>query len=86
MGIGIFALVHQGITLLVDGTRSAFYPSLYLDAHGEEDHGLRRGKPLYLSAARQEAIHRLWLAQAVPREVARSRASASHAAIRLGLY
>ena len=117
LGIGIFALVHQGITLLVDGTRSAFCtrqigsnladtrasqhlhhacrsdrprvcadPSLYLDAHGEEDHGLRRGKPLFLSAERQAAIHRLWLAQAVPREVARSRASASHAAIRLGLY
>ena len=86
LGLGIFALVHQGITLLIDGPRAAFYPSLYLDAHGEEDHGLRRGKPLYLSAERQAAIHRLWLAQSVPLEVARSRASASLGAIRLNHY
>ena len=86
LGVGIFALVHQGVTLLVDGRRSAFHPSLYLDAHGEEDLMLRRGKPLFLSTARQAALHRLWLAQAVPLEVARSRASAPHAAIRLGLY
>ena len=76
----------QGITLLVDGPRSAFAPSLYVDAHGEEDHGLRRGKPLYHSPVRQAALHRMWLAQAVPLEVARSRANDSHAAIRLGLY
>ena len=86
LGVGIFALVHQGVVLLVDGARSSFYPSLYLDAHGEEDRGLRRGKPLFLSAQRQAAIHKLWVSQAVPLEVARSRAAASHAAIRLGLY
>ena len=37
------------------------------------------------AAARQAAIHRLWLAQAVPLEVARSRA-ASSSVIRMGYY
>ena len=85
-GLGIFALVHQGICLLVDGPRSSFYPSLYLDAHGEEDHGLRRGKPLYLDAQRVASIHRLWLSQTIPLEVARSRASAAHTVNRLGHF
>ena len=31
-GVGIFALVHQCVTLLVDETKSAYYASLYLDA------------------------------------------------------
>lgn len=85
LGVGLFALVHQNVTLLVDETRSAYHASLYLDAHGEEDRGLRRGKPLYLDAARQAALHRLWLAQAVPLEVARSRTSTT-SVIRLGYY
>ena len=77
--------MHQSVTLLVDGPASAYHPSLYLDAHHEEDRGLRRGKPLYLSAARQAAIHRLWLGQRVPLEVARARSSAS-SVIRPGYY
>jgi hypothetical protein len=85
LGVGIFALVHQCTTLLVDETRSAYYGSLYLDAHNEEDRGLRRGKPLYLSEARQAAIRRLWLTQTVPLEVARSRSSTSQV-IRLAYY
>jgi hypothetical protein len=85
LGVGLFALVHQNLTLLVDETRSAYHASLYLDEHGEEDRGLRRGKPLFLNAARQAALHRLWLAQAVPLEVARSRSSTS-SVIRLGYY
>ena len=84
-GAGIFTLVHQCVTLLVDGQHSAYHASLYLDEHYEEDRGLRRGKPLYLSAARQASIHRLWLGQQVPVEVARSRASAS-SVIRAGYY
>ena len=85
LGVGLFALVHQNLTLLVDETRSAYHASLYLDEHGEEDRGLRRGKPLFLNSARQAALHRLWLAQAVPLEVARSRSSTS-SVIRPGYY
>ena len=57
--------------------RAAFFPSLYLDSHGEEDRGLRRGKPLYLSLQRQLTLHRLWLAHALPVEVVRIRASSN---------
>ena len=85
LGVGLFALVHQNITLLVDGARSSYHSSLYLDAHGEEDRSLRRGRPLYLNASRQAALHRLWLAQGVPLEVARAR-SASTSVIRVGYY
>ena len=85
-GLSAFLVVRRADTLLVLGRRHTWWGSLYLDAHGEEDHGLRRGKPLFLSPARVAAMHRLWLAQAVPLEVARSRAAASHAAIRLALY
>ena len=53
--------------------------------HGEEDHGLRRGKPLFLNAARQAAIHKLWITHAVPLEVARARAKASPP-LRLGIF
>ena len=69
----------------VDEARSAYHASLYLDAHGEEDRGLKRGKPLYLNKARQAALHKLWLEQAVPLEVARLRFSASNV-IRLAYY
>ena len=85
LGAGAFALVHQCTTLLVDGPSAAYYSSLYLDAHNEEDRGLRRGKPLFLSSARQAAIHRLWLSQSIPREVARSRAAATQL-IRAGYF
>ena len=47
--------------------------SIYLDAHGEEDRGLRRGKPLYLNAARIAELAALWRAHGVPLEVARAR-------------
>uniref|UniRef100_A0A7S2GY09 E3 ubiquitin-protein ligase n=1 Tax=Haptolina brevifila TaxID=156173 RepID=A0A7S2GY09_9EUKA len=85
LGVGIFALVHQCVTLLVDDWRSTYHASLYLDAHNEEDRNLRRGKPLFLNQPRQAALHRLWLAQAVPLEVARSRA-ASTSVIRPNYY
>ena len=76
-GACLFFLVHQGVVLLVDGGRAAYHGSIYLDAHGEEDRGLRRGKPLYLNAARIAELAALWRAHGVPLEVARARASAS---------
>ena len=76
-GVGIFYLAHQCMVLLVDGPHAAYHPSLYLDAHGEEDRGLRRGKPLFLSSKRVAATHQLLVAHAVPMTVARARASAS---------
>jgi hypothetical protein len=62
----------QGRVLLVGSRQAASCPSIYLDSHGEEDHMLRRGQPLYLSTRRQVAIHRLWLTHAVPVQVGRA--------------
>ena len=57
----MFYLLHEGRVLLTYSSGELhegraiphFYPSIYLDAHGEEDHKLRRGRPLFLSAQRQ---------------------------------
>lgn len=62
-----------------------YQPSLYLDSHGEEDKGLRRGKPLYLSKPRVAALLRMWLTHSIPLEVARARASSS-SVIRANFY
>ena len=51
----------------------------------EEDKGLRRGKPLFLSKVRVAALLRMWLTHAVPLEVARARASSS-SVIRANFY
>ena len=82
--VGLFYLVPQWQVLLVDGAHSAYYPSLYVDAHGEEDRGLRRGRPLFLSAPRVASTHRLWLAHAMPPTGARARSSG--AVIRANWY
>ena len=43
----------------------------YLDAHGEVDEGLRRGRPQYLAAKRYADIRKLWLQHGIPAYVAR---------------
>lgn len=42
------------------GRRHSFWGCLYLDAHGEEDRGLTRGRPLLLNAQRLHALHALY--------------------------
>ncbi|KAF8704993.1 hypothetical protein HU200_031244 [Digitaria exilis] len=55
-GVGIFLLVRKTTILLQRSARLAFWPSPYLDAFGEEDHEMHRGKPLYLSQERYAAL------------------------------
>ncbi|XP_015697922.1 E3 ubiquitin-protein ligase PRT6 isoform X2 [Oryza brachyantha] len=55
-GVGIFLLVRKTTILLQRSIRIAFWPSPYLDAFGEEDHDMHRGKPLYLSQQRYGAL------------------------------
>ncbi|TVU21867.1 hypothetical protein EJB05_31538 [Eragrostis curvula] len=55
-GVGIFLLVRKTTILLQRSARLAFWPSPYLDAFGEEDHEMQRGKPLYLSPERYAAL------------------------------
>ncbi|CAL9094143.1 unnamed protein product [Musa acuminata var. zebrina] len=55
-GIGVFLLVRKTTILLQRSARRTLWPSLYLDAFGEEDHDMSRGKPLYLSKERYAAL------------------------------
>nr|CAB3472205.1 unnamed protein product [Digitaria exilis] len=48
--------VQKTTILLQRSARLAFWPSPYLDAFGEEDHEMHRGKPLYLSQERYAAL------------------------------
>ena len=47
------------------GRRHAWWGSLYLDHHGEEDRGLRRGRPLVLAPNRLAELTTLWLSNGV---------------------
>lgn len=60
-GFGVYLLVLSSVVLVLMGERRTFWPSPYLDQHGEEDIKLRRGKPLYLSPARYRSLVELVL-------------------------
>src|SRR5689334_10422505 len=72
-GIGLFFLVQKCTVLLIHNNKSAYCPSIYVDEHGEEDPGLRRGRPLYLNASRFQALETMWRQHGIPREVAQIR-------------
>eukprot|EP00177_Eucheuma_denticulatum_P008085 GFKZ01014737.1.p1 GENE.GFKZ01014737.1~~GFKZ01014737.1.p1 ORF type:complete len:2119 (-),score=181.58 GFKZ01014737.1:352-6708(-) len=60
-GVGVFLIAMLTDVIVIREGRSSTWGSPYLDAHGEEDEGLRRGKPLYLNEARYSALEKLWL-------------------------
>uniref|UniRef100_M4BQS2 E3 ubiquitin-protein ligase n=1 Tax=Hyaloperonospora arabidopsidis (strain Emoy2) TaxID=559515 RepID=M4BQS2_HYAAE len=74
-GVGLFFLVRSSSVLLVFGSRSSFFGSPYLDMFGEQDIGLRRGRPLYLNATRMKAIEALYANHQLATEVTRNRRS-----------
>lgn len=55
-GTGIFLLIRKTTILLQRSARKALWPSPYLDAFGEEDLEMRRGRPLYLNEERYAAL------------------------------
>lgn len=55
-GVGVFLMIRKTNILLQRSTRQAPWPSPYLDAFGEEDYDMNRGKPLYLSKERYTAL------------------------------
>ncbi|KAI3694484.1 hypothetical protein L1987_77449 [Smallanthus sonchifolius] len=55
-GTGIFLLIRKTKILLQRSACQALWPSPYLDAFGEEDMGMHRGKPLYLNEERYAAL------------------------------
>ena len=75
-GTGIFFMVQKCTVLLIHNNKSVYSPSLYVDENGEEDYGLLRGRPLFLSEDRYRALDSLWQNHGVPREVARIRSTA----------
>jgi hypothetical protein len=74
-GLGIFFLVQKCTILLMHNNKSAYSPSLYVDEHGEEDVGLRRGRPLFFSEERYRALENLWRNHGLPREVSQIRST-----------
>ena len=72
-GCGIFFLVHRCDTVLLRGPHAAYSISPYVDGNGEEDVGLRRGRPLYLDQGRIHHLYRLWAQHLTAREVVRER-------------
>ena len=74
-GTGIFFLVQKCTVLLMHNNKSAYSPSIYVDEHGEEDPGLRRGRPLFLNENRYRSLESLWRQQGIPREVAQIRST-----------
>jgi hypothetical protein len=55
-GVGVFLMIRKTNILLQRSARQAPWPSPYLDAFGEEDYDMSRGKPLYLSKERYTAL------------------------------
>ena len=76
-GVGLFFLLHRTNTVLLRGPHAAYSISPYVDDHGEEDVGLRRGALLRLHAGRVAALEALYNTHGVAREVARLRARSS---------
>ncbi|CAN0327572.1 unnamed protein product, partial [Ectocarpus sp. 8 AP-2014] len=68
-GVGVFFLVQRCVVLLIRDSRGAYYPSIYLDDHGEEDAQLRRGRPLFLNKHRYDSLKQLYLRHKVAQEV-----------------
>ncbi|KAJ1330775.1 hypothetical protein BSLG_009227 [Batrachochytrium salamandrivorans] len=57
--------------LLLPNGKGTFMDLPYLDAHGEVDPQLRRGRPLFLNRKRYAEIRKLWLTHGVPSYIAR---------------
>ncbi|GAB2230146.1 hypothetical protein Drorol1_Dr00014403 [Drosera rotundifolia] len=55
-GTGVFLLIRKTTVLLQRNARQARWVSPYLDAYGEEDVEMGRGKPLYLNEERYAAL------------------------------
>ncbi|CAK9185301.1 unnamed protein product [Ilex paraguariensis] len=58
-GTGVFLLIRKTTILLQRSARQAPWPSPYLDAFGEEDIEMNRGKPLYLNEERYASLNHM---------------------------
>ncbi|CAJ0963601.1 unnamed protein product, partial [Mesorhabditis belari] len=60
-GVAPFLVLNSSLIVIVKKGRGLIWGTVYLDVHGEEDRMLKRGKPLYLSEQRWEALQRDWV-------------------------
>jgi hypothetical protein len=74
-GAGLFLLVHKCQVILLRGGHAAYWCSPFVDEFGEEDSGLRRGRPLRLDPARVAGLQQLWTGHAIAGEVVRERST-----------
>jgi len=59
-GSACYLMLRSTRTSVLRGSRAHSAPSLYLDAHGEEDLYMRRGCPLYLNQQRYDQLRALY--------------------------
>ncbi|KAF8060768.1 hypothetical protein FPV67DRAFT_1423562 [Lyophyllum atratum] len=69
--IGIYFLVKRCSLLYLFANNGTFGQSPYLDAHGEIDISMRRGRRQFLHYARWEEVRKNWLNHQIPTIVAR---------------
>ncbi|EAU93649.2 hypothetical protein CC1G_02879 [Coprinopsis cinerea okayama7 len=69
--IGLYYLIKRGTLLYLNAGNGTFYPSPYLDVHGEADLSMRRGRRQYLHYPRYEEVRKVWLNHGIPTIVAR---------------
>ena len=81
---GIVFLVHDCQTLLFYQRKSCYFPSFYVDAHGEAKQNMH-GRPLYLDHARFEFLRGLYANHSIAREVYYKRSSSNRVII-IGHY
>jgi len=79
-GVGVYFLLQDCTVLLLDGLRGTYYPSPYVDKHGEK-HRSFRGKPLFIDAKRIKMLSKLWLSHGLPNEVASKRSNSTRVII-----
>jgi E3 ubiquitin-protein ligase UBR1 len=70
---GLFLFLRRSSVLMIADGMAVFGPSPYLDAHGEEDPNLRRGRTLTLNATRWQRLTQLFSDALVAQDVARRR-------------
>ncbi|KAJ7920766.1 hypothetical protein B0H13DRAFT_1986155 [Mycena leptocephala] len=69
--IGVYFLVKRCMLLYIYSNNGTFSPPPYLDAHGEVDISMRRGRRQYLHFSRWEEVRKTWLAHGIPTIIAR---------------
>jgi len=84
-GVGVFLLARTSAILIVRKDFMAYFPSPYVDKHGEPDVGLRRGLPLVLSLERYAKLCKAWASGELATLVTRARTNADRV-IRVAWY